>query len=253
MKERLLVLAKASPETSAKYEHLVCVAGITDKGEWRRIYPIPWKIFWGSSGKNFRKKSWIEYELDGDKPSDHRPESRKILFNTITPLGPAGFGEIESLLKQRLTTIEELESKGPRVRSLGVLKPKEILGFEPTDNKHYQELVTKKAQLDLFGEPAMKLDVPKYKYRYLFKDDETGRVHELLCEDWEAAELYRHCEDYRKEGKYADENEVHGKMREKMVAVAKTGHSYFVVGSHYRFPTHMIVGVVYPSKADSLS
>lgn len=39
MKERLLVLAKAAPEASKKYEELICVAGITEKGEWRRIYP----------------------------------------------------------------------------------------------------------------------------------------------------------------------------------------------------------------------
>ncbi|MDE1768833.1 MAG: hypothetical protein KGH67_04430 [Candidatus Micrarchaeota archaeon] len=51
MKEKLLVLAKAAPEISSKYEHLVCVAGITESGEWRRIYPIPWKIFWESSSK----------------------------------------------------------------------------------------------------------------------------------------------------------------------------------------------------------
>lgn len=59
MKERLLVLAKAVPEISSKYEHLVCIAGITEAGKWRRIYPIPWKIFWKSSSRNFKKKYWI--------------------------------------------------------------------------------------------------------------------------------------------------------------------------------------------------
>jgi len=89
MIERLLVLAKAAPEVSSKYEHLICVAGITDKGEWRRIYPIPWKIFWSMSGQNFKKKSWIQYELESDKPSDFRPESRKIKFETIRVLKEA--------------------------------------------------------------------------------------------------------------------------------------------------------------------
>ena len=56
--EKLLVLAKASPTVSKKYEHLVCVGGLTEANEWRRIYPVPWKFFFGGG---FKKKSWIEY------------------------------------------------------------------------------------------------------------------------------------------------------------------------------------------------
>ncbi len=251
MKERLLVLAKAAPEISSKYEHLICVAGITDKGEWRRIYPIPWSVFWKTSGQNFKKKTWIEYELKDDAPSDHRHGSRKITFETITPLREATFAEIEGLLKARLTCIEELEQKGPKIQSLGVVEPTQILDFAPTTNQHYEALVTKSAQTTLLGEKAVKLDIPKYKYRYIFKDDMDGRIHENLCEDWEVGELYRKCEEYRKEGKYKDENEVHQKVKEKMLgAITKNKRVYFIVGSHYRFPTYMIVGVIYPRKGD---
>ena len=251
MKERLLVLAKASPEVSSKYESLICVAGITDKGEWRRIYPIPWKAFWKTSGQNFKKKTWIEYELQDNEPSDHRPESRKIDFETITPQREASFSEIEQLLKQRLTTIEELEGKGTKVQSLGVVEPTELLDFAPTTNQHYEALVMKTEQTTLTGEKAVKLDIPKFKYRYIFKDDKEGRIHENLCEDWEVAELYRRCEQMRVEGKYKDENEVHQKVKDKMFnSIMKNKHVYFIVGSHYRFPTYMIVGVIYPRKGD---
>jgi len=251
VKERLLVLAKAAPEASKKYEELVCVAGITEQGEWRRIYPIPWSVFWKTSEKNFKKKTWIEYELESNKPSDHRPESRKIKFDSITPLGEARFSEVNQLLLDRMTCIEELEKKGPRVQSIGTVMPTEIIDFKPVDNKHYQELVTNKAQQDLFGKPALGLEIPKHKYQYVFKDDSTGRTHECLCEDWEVAELYRKCEQYRQQGKYKDENEVHEKVRNKMLhEINKYGHVHFIVGSHYRFPTYMIVGVVYPRKQD---
>lgn len=251
MKERLLVLAKAAPEVSGKYESLICIAGLTDKGEWRRIYPIPWKVFWKTSGQNFKKKTWIEYELQDDTPSDFRPESRKIKFKTIVPGEEASFSEIESLLKQRVTCIEDLEVKGPRVQSLGVVEPNELLDFAPTSNPHYEALVTKSAQTDLFGQKVVKFDIPKFKYSYIFKDDASGRIHENLCEDWEVAELYRRCEQMRAEGKYKNENEVHQKVKEKMFSsIMKNKHVYFIVGSHYRFPTYMIVGVVYPRKAD---
>ena len=251
MKERLLVLAKAVPEISKKYEHLVCVAGLTDKGEWRRIYPIPWKVFWKNSDKYFKKKMWIEYELKEDCPSDCRPESRKIKFETITPLEEASFREIEGLLKERLTTIEELERKTPRVQSLGVVKPVEIIGFEPTTNKHYEELLVKRGQLNLMGKRAVQLEIPRYKYRYIFRDDKE-KVHEIICEDWEVGELYRKCENYRKEGKYKDEEEMHKKVREKFLyEIPKKGDVYFIVGSHFRFPTYLIIGVIYPKKSDS--
>ncbi len=67
MKEELFVLDKAYPTISKKYELLVCVARITDKGKWRRIYPIPWDIFWKYSESKFKKKQWIKYELRDDK------------------------------------------------------------------------------------------------------------------------------------------------------------------------------------------
>ena len=64
-------------------------------------------------------------------------------------------------------------------------------------------------------------------------------------------ELYRKCEEYRKAGKYKDEAEVHEKVREKMLnSIAKNKHLYFIAGSHFRFPTYMVVGVIYPRKAD---
>ncbi|MFH1222049.1 MAG: hypothetical protein V1492_03115 [Candidatus Micrarchaeota archaeon] len=253
MKERLLVLAKAAPEASKKYEELVCVAGITDKGEWRRIYPIPWEVFWKTSAARFKKKMWIEYELVSDGPSDHRPESRKVKFETIKPLREATFKEIEELLKPRLQCIEEIAAMGVKKQSLGVIEPKEVIDFVPSDNPHYMKLVTMGQQQDLFGESAMKLEPPKLKYSYKFKDDVDGKVHENLCEDWEAVMLYLNCEERRKTGKYPDENTVHGKVKQKMMTdIFRNGHVYFIVGSHFRFPTFMIVGVIYPKKEDKM-
>lgn len=251
MKERLLVLAKATPEVSGKYEHLICVAGITDKGQWRRVYPIPWEVFWKTSSMNFKKKSWIEYELQKDTPSDHRPESRKINPNTIKVVREATFKEIDDLLKARLTTIEELEAKTPKIQSLGAVLPSQILDFVPTDNPHYQEMVKKKQQTTLGGGSAVKLDIPKFKHRYIFKDDSEGREHQLLCEDWEAAELYRHCEKKREAGEYKDEAEVQEKVKAKMFGMIRSKKPvYFIVGSHFRFPTYMVIGVIYPKKTD---
>jgi len=251
MKERLLVLAKAAPEKSRKYEELVCVAGITEKGEWRRIYPIPWDVFLKGSVSRFSKKMWIEYELVSDEPSDHRPESRKVRFETIKPVREASFKEIEELLKPRLQCLAEIQTKGPRVQSLGVVEAREVLDFVPSDNPHYEKLVTMGKQQDLFGRPALKLEPPLFKYSYRFRDDPSDDIHENLCEDWETVMLYFNCERQLRLGKYPDEKTVHEKVRQKMLTdIFRYGHVYFIVGSHFRFPTFMIVGVIYPKKGD---
>lgn len=251
MKERLLVLAKAAPEASKKYAELICVAGITEKGEWRRIYPIPWEVFWKTSPQNFKKKWWIEYELQSKEPSDHRPESRKIKFETIKPIREASFKEIEELLKPRIQTLEGLKALGIKKQSLGVIKPKEVLDFLPSDNQNYEKLVSMGKQRTLYGEQAMKLSPPKFKYRYKFKDTDEGQVHENLCEDWEAVMVYRNCEKMRLAGRYPNEKTVHEKVKDKMIKdIFKNGHVYFIVGSHFKFPTYIIIGVIYPRKSD---
>ncbi len=40
-KKRVLVTVKAYPEKSKKYGEVVCTIGLTEEGEWIRLYPIP--------------------------------------------------------------------------------------------------------------------------------------------------------------------------------------------------------------------
>ena len=251
MKERLLVLAKAAPEASAKYQELICVAGITDKGEWRRVYPVPWEVFWGRSGKKFSKKQWIEYELVDDSPSDHRPESRKIKPNSIRALEEEEFANIEKMLSERVTTIEDLMKEGSKKVSLGVVKP-EILDFLPMDNSQYKKVLEMGKQTTLHGGKAYRLEPPEYKYQYVFKDvPGEERAHKMLCEDWELERLYSGCKKRFQENKYSSMEVVHEKVQDKMLnGITKYEHVYFIVGTHVKFGTYLIVGVVYPRKAD---
>ena len=71
-KAKIFITVKTYPTLSAKYDELVCTAGITDKGEWIRIYPIPFrKLKWE---KQYKKYQWIELDLIKNK-SDSRLES----------------------------------------------------------------------------------------------------------------------------------------------------------------------------------
>jgi len=244
MKEKLLVLAKAAPNPSKKYHELVCVAGITEGGEWRRLYPVPWEVFWESSRNKFSKKQWIEYELKSPDPSDHRKESRKVISRTITPLEEAPYREIKSLLDGRLTTLEELTSKKSTEVSLGVVKPQmNKLVSIPYDG--YEDFLEKAKQKSLFGGQALRIDVPdrQFKYEFLCGNSEC-RGHSMVCLDWEMYELYRGYvkKKQQKRGEWAVKDRFFDWMSKR--------EPYFIVGTHSRFPTYMIVSVVYPRNKD---
>ena len=53
LEKKVLLTVKAYPEKSRRYGAVVCTAGITDSGEFVRLYPIPFE--------NFRGIQIIEY------------------------------------------------------------------------------------------------------------------------------------------------------------------------------------------------
>lgn len=247
--ENTLVLAKAYPVVSRKYEELVCVAGVTENGEWRRLYPIPWEVFWKNSDTKFKKKSWISYELKDVNPSDHRPESRKIKHETIQPENEERWSNIEKMLDERLTSLETLTGKSHTEVSLGVIKPR-IINFFQDDKKNYEKYLDKKAQMTLLGKSAVRIDIPDKIFGYEFYcSDNCTKPHRIMCEDWEVGQLYRNCDRCRKEGKqgYSTDEEVFEKVKQKMLSFNDV---YFIVGTHFRFGTYVIVGIVYPKKGD---
>ena len=223
----------------------------TNKGDWRRIYPIPWKVFWNND--SFKKKYWISYNLIKDKPSDHRPESRKIFDESIKGICEASFKEIYNYLEENKTSLEELDNIDHKEKSMGVIKPYKIIDFVEKENPHFEKNISKKRQFTLFGKSAVGIDILPKAYSYIFKCCETcPKEHKMLCEDWELGQLYRHCEDYRKKGKYKDEEEVFEKIKLKFFKeFSEKEDLYFIVGTHYRFKTYMIISVIYPKKSDS--
>jgi hypothetical protein len=69
------VLVRAIPEKSERYGYLICVAGINERNEWRRLYPF--KFSYGERLVDFGKKDLINVTL-ADPDNDKRRESRKV-------------------------------------------------------------------------------------------------------------------------------------------------------------------------------
>lgn len=253
MRTKILITVKAYPAISKKYNETVCTAGITEQGEWIRIYPIPFRQL--DYDKQFRKYEWIELDLVRNR-SDFRPESYRpkdlfmkdmISFGIIKADGGSWAERRKHVLNKVYTSLEQLitEAKDKKIcTSLAVFKPTKIVDFlfEETKREWKKEklefLKSKRLQLNLF-ENEDENDISEFEvvnklpYKFSFKfEDETGKISTLMIEDWETGMLFwnslirskgdeqKACDDVKK--KYFDD-------------FAKTKDYYFFLGTTKRY------------------
>lgn len=194
-KRRVLITVKTYPTPSKKSNETVCTAGITENGEWIRLYPIPYRYLNGE--QKFRIFDWIEVSVaKRDRAKDHRPESYSVERETIQVLNHLDaqkdlanrFAFIQPLIKSSLEeVIEEHTAKGT---SLAVICPQEMQGlsFEATDADWSSEQITCMNQISFFetqDEVAALKKVP-YKIHCHFRCNHPEcKGHKLLLTSWE--------------------------------------------------------------------
>ena len=264
VKERIIVLAKTYPELSSKHGHIVCVAGVNEYGEWRRLYPIPFKIWVDDKYENIRFKKWDVIEVDVSEkppPHDRRLESRRVLsWESIRVVD-----HIEDW-SHRLTIINELldpdvETLANSGRSLGVIKPRRVDDFFSKPRHKLREEAEKlvlskmdeaesritlleylsindKHLLPDVREPDVKIEeTPWIGYKFYCNNPQCGG-HEMMVIDWEAQELFR---KYR-----TVEGPVKRKLYDELVHQRDL---YFILGNTWRYyKSFMIIGLFYPPK-----
>jgi len=207
-RKRVLITVKAYPLPSRSYTELVCTAGITDKGEWVRIYPVPFR-FLADKGK-YSKYQWVDLDLKKAN-KDFRPESYSPAdtslsdMDIIESVGTSGKWRKrkELVLKNGpkvYTSMTELieESKDPKNVSLATFKPTKIVGFDYEEEREWSEGLQKNIQQqDLFDERGGKGDketVRKLPFKFFYRiEDENGKSSRLMIEDWEIGALYWNC------------------------------------------------------------
>jgi hypothetical protein len=263
MRTKVLITVKAYPSSSRKYNETVCTAGITESGNWIRIYPIPFRQL--DYNNQFKKYEWIELDLIRND-SDFRPESyrpRNIDLSDIKSLGTIK-SDGNSWIERRHHVLEKVyyslneiiaEAKNKNIcTSLVTFKPTKILDFvyEETEREWNKEklefLKSKKLQMSIFDNEYENdisdfevVDKLPYKFSFVFEDI-NGVKSKLMIEDWETGMLYwnsliRHrgdeqkaCEDVKK--KYFDD-------------FAKTKDYYFFLGTtklhHFVAPNPFVI------------
>lgn len=245
-----MLTVKAYPTESKKYGSTVCAAGITEDGEWIRLYPIPYDLFFEGENR-FPKYCWIEVECKkDDKDILRRKESHKVKKGsirliddslTVRPIDWKKRNELVLAMQSR--SIEELRGKWEEDRtSLGLIRPKVVsdLVF-----KRKQSESESTVQLDLFEEEASIVTPMDVVIRYAFTcADKTCTGHKIMCEDWELGEAWR-----KWKRRYGDGNVLEAIIRKEFFDDKVNKRDlYFYMGMYYIHPAWLIIGLYYPPK-----
>lgn len=244
VREKILVLCRAVPEEGRKYFQTVCVAGLTDGGEFRRLYPIVFKPFTKDAGIPFHKKEWVEVLTSPpDDRRDTRKESRKVDETAVRVVGKIEDDELRVIIQSHLSpSIKVIASSGA---SLGLIKPR-LVGFE-CEPENTDEFNSDK--IDIYGRPIAKVKLSQTSRYKFYCQERSGccidRPHSMEIRDWEVNELYRNIIRTDK-----NIHSIREKMRKKLFDWMFTRDIYLMVGTHHRWKTWMVISILYPKKPD---
>jgi hypothetical protein len=180
--EEIVIVVKAVPQPSKKYGETVCCAGLTRRGEWRRLYPIRYRRLGDSS---FSRWQWVSCRT-ARRSSDRRMETWRVTEDSIRPvrilppperprfMQPLVRGSVREAAAQNasLTLVRPIESEfAAKRRGLAEIE---------AERQAYQAAAR---QTDLFDEELSEIVPCPFAFRLRFRDADGW--HEHQCEDWE--------------------------------------------------------------------
>jgi hypothetical protein len=84
-KLKVLITVKTYPIPSAKYDELVCTAGVTESGDFIRLYPVNFRDL--PFSQQYKKYQWIEVVAEKHRGRDVRKESYRPDSDTMMLIG----------------------------------------------------------------------------------------------------------------------------------------------------------------------
>jgi hypothetical protein len=243
------------PHPSESLQELVCTAGITDTGEWVRLYPIDYR--YRPRNQQFRKYQWIEVALDArGANNDNRRESRRPDLKSIKLLGdPLSTKDnwkarreiIDCMPHHTRLELEDLYERD--LVSLGIVRPTEVLDLkvERVDRDWKPQWQAVINQFTLFSGPPKHLEKLPYKFSYVFRCRDSGdKVHTAMIEDWELGVLYR-----REVERLGDEALAVASVRKKFLdeLCSPLKDTRFFMGTVFPYNTWIVLGVFWPPKS----
>jgi len=244
----VLVLVKSYPNPSITYGETVCVAGITRDLKWVRLYPVHFRHL--DRSQQFSKWQWVQARVT-KSTRDYREETYVPDESSITPLDKLRDWNTRAAIVDDLLdpSVEQLQLSS---RSLGVIRPAQVLGFGwERSTKRWTE-AQRASMLNagntLFGATSVApLEEVPWTFHYDFSCDGTC-YHRLKIVDWEVFEAYR---KWRKDPN-AEPEVLRTRFREELVLERDL---HFILGTPLRmdrFRTFLIVGLFYPPRQRQL-
>ena len=259
-RERLCIVVKTYPQPSIKYQELVCCGAISESGQWRRLYPIPFRRL--PEYQKFSKYSWITAELSPEtdgRPESYRPDVPSMVIESSAPMPAGDWRERMSLIYAAgVHSIESLKApEFAKKVSMSTVRVGRIDGmdFRETDpdiTKKWGEIQSQPQLPGIDQEVFRALQPMPFTFQYQFHcDDEACKGHDITTTDWEVAALYTR----KRSGGLSTGDAADAVCRDFLDRIARPGRSlHFFVGTTVRYGTWIIGGVAYPPQGtiDSL-
>ena len=246
--KKVLITVKTYPTPSRKGVEVSCTAGITDNGEWIRIFPVPFRFLAGD--KQFKKYQWIEVAVC--KASDPRPDSYRVDSDSIKILSPplptaqywqARSEIISPLVSSSLCQLERNRREGGP--TLGIFKPYQIKGLsitketKPDWTEKERGILSQQSMYDT--RKFNVLEKIPYKFTYSFTcNDPNCNGHQLSVIDWEIGQSYRswsktYGDDWKKafRNKYETEMILNRDTHFYMGTIRSHPHIWVIIGLYY--------------------
>ena len=249
---KVLIIVKTYPHPSLKYKELVCTAGITEAGEWVRLYPVDYR--YRPPRQKYKKYQWIEVGLlKHSNSNDNRKESREPDVDSIQILGeplPSSKGWIE---RRKIIdnlphhTCDELKGLYSSERvSLGIVRPSRVLDLiiksANPEWKDQWEWMYRQGRLFDEQKPLRKLP---YTFHYVFECEDSKKPHTAMIEDWELGMLFL-SESERLGSDEAAAESVRKKFLNELCGAEKD--TRFFMGTRFPYNTWLVLGVFWPPK-----
>ena len=256
--EKVLVTVLTYPHPSESYDELICTAGITENGQWVRLYPVDYR--YRPRHQQFKKFQWIEVELDSQGANnDPRKQSRRPSLDSIKLLGePLGTAHqwrerrqlIDPLPHHTLKALEALYEEDRT--TIGILRPSAIhdIVIEEDDRAWKGSWQSIHDQLRLFPDMVVKeLRKLPWKWSFVFSCADSPKPHKRMIEDWEVGALY-----LKEAARLGDERKAAESVRSKYLhtVCAKDRDVRFFMGTRFPYNTWLIIGVFWPPRVPQM-
>lgn len=254
---KILITVKTYPIPSSKYDELVCTAGVTEAGDFVRLYPINFRDL--PYVQQYRKYQWLEVDAVKHTGRDSRKESYRPDCKSIRLVGEPissrnnWADRSKYVLAKVSRSMEDLKSRQEQDRtSLGIFEPREVfdLIIKPDEVDWKPGFKAALMQRRLWENRKASKEPPRkipFKFQYKFScNDSRCKGHQTMVEDWEVGALYWKCIDAG-----ATTREAREKVRRKFLdeLCSAANNTYFYVGTILAHPkTWVVIGVYYPKK-----